>query len=124
MRRTTCSARCRNRLYTGRRRRSIGGSRSFSSAATDGFCSNAEVIQKRRGLWPGLTAYAGIPDEPKPNPDEAAAVRWVAWPEFLEEIRARPGLYSEWCVEEARILAGNSHFDEIFRNREMFFKEN
>src|SRR3989344_1378389 len=63
-------------------------------------------------------------EEPKPSPDEAAAVRWVAWPEFLEEIRARPGLYSEWCVEEARILAGNSHFDEIFRNREMFFKEN
>jgi len=63
-------------------------------------------------------------EEPKSNPDEAAAVRWIAWPEFLEEIRARPGLYSEWCVEEARILAGNSHFDEIFRNREMFFKAN
>ncbi len=44
-------------------------------------------------------------DEPKPNPSEVAATRWVKWEEFLKEIKERPGTYSEWCEEEARILS-------------------
>ncbi len=44
-------------------------------------------------------------EEPRPNPSEIEAVRWVAWSEFLEEIGSRPGSYSEWCEEEARIIS-------------------
>jgi isopentenyl-diphosphate delta-isomerase len=61
---------------------------------------------------------AGFTDEePKPNPEEVEAVRWVAWPEFLQEIETRPNFYSEWCEEEARILAAHSHFQEVFAQR-------
>ena len=52
-------------------------------------------------------------DEPRPNKDEIEAVRWVAWPEFLSELKARPGFYSQWCEEEARILDGLPRFHEL-----------
>lgn len=65
---------------------------------------------------------AGFTDEePKPNGDEVEEVRWKRWPEFLQEIEARPGLYSEWCEEEARILAAHPRFREMFARREMYF---
>ena len=52
-------------------------------------------------------------DEPRPNKDEVEAVRWVAWPEFLAELKVRPGFYSQWCEEEARILDGLPRFHEL-----------
>jgi isopentenyl-diphosphate delta-isomerase len=52
-------------------------------------------------------------EEPKPNPEEVEAVRWIAWPEFLQEIRTRPGFYSEWCEEEARILTAHPRFKKF-----------
>jgi isopentenyl-diphosphate delta-isomerase len=61
-------------------------------------------------------------EEPKLQPEEVEAVRWIAWPEFLEEIKARPGLYSEWCEEEASILAAHPRFEELFAHREKYFK--
>lgn len=52
-------------------------------------------------------------DEPKPNSEEVEAMRRVAWPEFLRELDAREGTFSEWCVEEARILESNPRFHEL-----------
>lgn len=49
-------------------------------------------------------------EEPKPNLEEVEATRWVAWPEFLAEITKKPGAYSEWCEEEARILGAHPAF--------------
>src|SRR3989344_6513968 len=43
-------------------------------------------------------------EEPERNPEEVEATRWIAWPAFLQEIETRPGTYSEWCEEEARML--------------------
>lgn len=60
-------------------------------------------------------------EEPKPNPAEVEAVRWVEWTEFLQEIKTRPGLYSEWCEEEAGILATHPRFQELFAHPEMYF---
>jgi isopentenyl-diphosphate delta-isomerase len=51
-----------------------------------------------------------IGKEPAINPDEVEAVRWVGWPAFLEELKNRPGFYSDWCEEEARILATHPRF--------------
>lgn len=56
----------------------------------------------------GVTA-----DEPKPNPGEVEATRWVSWEEFLREIDEHPGTYSEWCEEEARILAKHPRLQEV-----------
>lgn len=52
-------------------------------------------------------------DVPRPNPSEVEEVRSVAWPEFLKELDARPDAYSEWCEEEARILARTPRVAEI-----------
>ena len=60
-------------------------------------------------------------EEPKPNRDEVEAIRWIAWPEFLQEIKERPGSYSEWSEEETRILAARPRFQDMFAHREMYF---
>lgn len=47
----------------------------------------------------------GIVDhEPVINRDEVEAVQWMEWSALLEEIERNPKQYSEWCIEEARIL--------------------
>jgi isopentenyl-diphosphate delta-isomerase len=56
----------------------------------------------------------GIVDaEPVINPDEVEAVRWQDWKEFLVEIEHEAINYSEWCVEEAKILNATTRFKEI-----------
>lgn len=47
-------------------------------------------------------------EEPKPNPEEVEATRWVDWSSFIEETKKPGGGYSEWCIEETAILAKNS----------------
>ncbi|MDO8514784.1 MAG: isopentenyl-diphosphate Delta-isomerase [bacterium] len=56
-------------------------------------------------------------DQPNPNGKEVEATRWVPWQEFLQELDARPGFYSEWCEEEARILERSPRFQEILAHR-------
>ncbi len=66
--------------------------------------------------------FIGFTDgEPTPNPEVVHATRWIPWPEFLQEIKMRPGFYSEWCEEEARILESHPDFKEMFANREKYF---
>ena len=47
--------------------------------------------------------------EPQPNPDEVEAIRWMPWQVFVDDIRAHPENWSEWCAEEVEILAQSSH---------------
>ena len=54
-------------------------------------------------------------EEPKPNREEVEATRWMAWKDFLEEIKTKPGTYSEWCEEEAELLAANPRLGELFK---------
>lgn len=57
----------------------------------------------------------GVTDEkPVLNREEVEAVRWVPWGEFLREISANPRGYSEWCVEEAKILDASPRFRKFF----------
>ncbi len=52
-------------------------------------------------------------DEPKPNPEEVAATRWVPWTDFIDEIKGQSGNYTEWCEEEASILVAIPRLDEL-----------
>jgi isopentenyl-diphosphate delta-isomerase len=54
-----------------------------------------------------------IDTKPTPDPDEVAAVRWMAWERFLAEISG-PNAYSDWCVEESRLLEASPAF-QAFR---------
>ncbi|HEY4517184.1 MAG TPA: isopentenyl-diphosphate Delta-isomerase [Candidatus Paceibacterota bacterium] len=60
-------------------------------------------------------------DEPQPNPEEVEATRWVEWQAFLQEIQTQPGAYSEWCEEEASLLATSPRFIEMFERRDTYF---
>ena len=70
-------------------------------------------------ICPILVGFAT--EEPKPNQQEVEAIRWVAWQDFLKEIAAQPGTYSEWCEEEARVLESHPRFQEMFENRGQHF---
>ena len=45
-----------------------------------------------------------VENEPVIDPDEVEAVSWIRWSAFLKDIERNPARYSEWCIEEARIL--------------------
>jgi isopentenyl-diphosphate delta-isomerase len=51
--------------------------------------------------------------EPVPNPKEVAEIRWVSWPVFLAETERVDTEFSEWCVEEARLLQQHERFLEF-----------
>ncbi len=70
-------------------------------------------------ICPILVGFSN--DESKPNPEEVEAVRRVAWPEFLQELDVQEGSYSEWCVEEARVLESAPRFHELLEHREDHF---
>ncbi|MDO8560395.1 MAG: isopentenyl-diphosphate Delta-isomerase [bacterium] len=54
---------------------------------------------------------------PSPNPEEVAAVRWVGWNDFLNEVRKNPGRYSEWCEEEVEVLDLSPAFRNWYRHQ-------
>ena len=47
------------------------------------------------------------------NPDEVQAVRWIEWNGFLEAFERNPKEYSEWCIEQARILENMPGWKEL-----------
>lgn len=49
------------------------------------------------------------------NKDEVENVRWISWQDFLQEIKQKPGTYSVWCEQEAKLLAENEKFLEIIK---------
>jgi len=50
------------------------------------------------------------PDALRPDPDEVGDLLWMEWPEFLDDVVARPGGWSPWAVEEARRLDADPRF--------------
>ena len=64
-------------------------------------------------ICPVMVAFVDI--QAKPNPLEVSAVRLIKWADFLNEI-STANKYSEWCQEEARLLARNFIFRQLFKN--------
>lgn len=60
--------------------------------------------------------FVGISDEkPKINRDEIENIRWINWQDFLKEIKQKPGFYSIWCEQEAKLLERNKKFLSLWR---------
>jgi isopentenyl-diphosphate delta-isomerase len=74
------------------------------------YCFTKDGVMENE-ICPILLAI--VEREPIMNPEEVAAVRWIEWPAFLEEIERDPALYSEWCVEEARIFERTARCREV-----------
>ncbi|MBP6214307.1 MAG: hypothetical protein KA447_14805, partial [Pyrinomonadaceae bacterium] len=51
---------------------------------------------------------------PRPNPDEVAATRNIAWADFLDLARDPNGGISPWAREEAELLEANEEFRRLF----------
>lgn len=51
--------------------------------------------------------------EPRPNPEEVNAVRWVAWNEFVIEVADPANGYSPWAREEVELLARDSTIERF-----------
>src|SRR5262245_22921486 len=49
-----------------------------------------------------------VEHEPVPNPNEVEAVRWIEWRVCFEGTERHGRDYTEWCVEQARILEHTS----------------
>lgn len=52
--------------------------------------------------------------DPRLNPDEVEAVRWMLWQDFVNEVRTHPQNWSEWCVEETEILYASEKFRQMW----------
>lgn len=50
--------------------------------------------------------------EPRPNTDEIASIRWIYWQDWLQEVEKNAEAYSIWCREETKLLETNDtlHF--------------
>jgi len=48
--------------------------------------------------------YATVRDEPRPNPAEVGATRWIPWTAFLAAVRGGDPAYSPWSRLQARRL--------------------
>jgi isopentenyl-diphosphate delta-isomerase type 1 len=53
-------------------------------------------------ICPILIAHGDA--NPKTNPDEVSAWKWVPWKIFLTEIAVNPKSYSPWSIEESAII--------------------
>jgi isopentenyl-diphosphate delta-isomerase len=58
-----------------------------------------------------IATYNG---EISPNPHEIAAIRWVKWQDFLDELKKQND-YSPWCIEESQLLNENGRFQELIK---------
>ncbi len=56
-------------------------------------------------------------EEPSLNPVEVEAAAWLGWGAFLQDIATNPDKYSDWCIEEARILDEHPRFRELVKRR-------
>jgi isopentenyl-diphosphate delta-isomerase len=48
--------------------------------------------------------------EAKINPNEVEQAKWIHWTDWLSEVKNNPQNYSEWCVEETKLLSENKEF--------------
>lgn len=52
--------------------------------------------------------------KPTINSNEVEAVLWIPWDTWLNEVNNNPQGYSEWCVEETKLLNENKQFYRLF----------
>lgn len=64
-------------------------------------------------ICPVLVAFTD--KDPIINKEEVEDTKWISWQDFLKEINDRPGKYSVWCEQEAKLLAKNKKFLELYK---------
>jgi len=54
--------------------------------------------------------------KPKINADEVKETAWILWKDFILNTKKNPQHYSEWCIEEAKLLSKNKRFAYLLQN--------
>ena len=54
-----------------------------------------------------------VDHEPSPKLDEVEAVQWIEWYAFLKHIEHTPELFSQWCIEQVRILDSKTRWKTL-----------
>lgn len=63
-------------------------------------------------ICPVMVAHYNSELQLRPNPAEVSDYKWVAWQDFLDQL-TKPSSYSEWCQEEALLLASSESFNKF-----------
>jgi isopentenyldiphosphate isomerase len=50
---------------------------------------------------------------PLPNEDEVETTKWIEWKAWLQKTQEHPYDYSQWCVEETKLLEENQQFHKL-----------
>ena len=58
--------------------------------------------------------------EPRINPREVEAIRWVDWDEFVRQVRDNPGAFSFWCAEETLLLEQSGEVTRLLADMPVF----
>jgi len=64
-------------------------------------------------ICPVIIAFSD--KKPSINKNEVEKIRWIKWDDFLNEINVKPGFYSVWCEQEAKLLGKNKLFLELYK---------
>lgn len=60
--------------------------------------------------------FARTDSKLKINSKEIRATKWIAWKDWVNEIKKNPNHYSPWCVEETKLLEENKKFLKLYNN--------
>lgn len=52
-------------------------------------------------------------EQPQPNSNEIENIRWISWKKFVKETEKYPKKYSQWSVEETKLLNKDRKFNKI-----------
>jgi isopentenyl-diphosphate delta-isomerase len=66
-------------------------------------------------ICPVLIGFTDL--QPRPNPEEVNAVKWMPWSEVLQSVADPRSELSPWAIEEVQLLAGSEAFVSEFRRR-------
>lgn len=52
-------------------------------------------------------------DEPRPNPEEVEAFKWVAWPEYRQMLASKPAIMSYWSKDQYTLIRPKEPFKHL-----------
>lgn len=60
--------------------------------------------------------FIGFTDsQPRINPSEIEAIKWMLWGVFQQEVKIAVPPYSAWCIEETNLLVQSRVFQDLFK---------
>ncbi len=78
------------------------------------FVKNGVMENEICPIWAAIST-----DEPKQDPNEVEATRWVKLNDYIEAVKADPENFSPWSAEEAELLTKNDFFRQWLKIQQL-----